>query len=244
VIRSLRYLAALVGATFAGTGRLAWAVLRREAPGEHSTFDRVPRDWSRRLLGASGIEVATRGLERLDGLGACVYAVNHVSFVDIWALEASLPGSLRFVAKEALFRIPVFGTALRISGQIPIDRGDRAQAFDAFAHAAEALRAGRSAIVFPEGTRSVDGRLGPFKKGAFVLAIRTQHPVVPVYVEGTFGLMPKGWIVPRSGRVEVRIGAPIPTLGLGYDDRDALTARCHAAMAALAGHVDAPPGAG
>ena len=240
----MRYLLALLGRTVSGTARLVVAVLRREPAGPGSAFDRVPREWSRRLLAAARIEVGTRGLEHLEGLGPCVYAANHVSFVDIWALEVALPGSVRFVAKEALFRIPIFGTALRISGQIPIDRGDRAQAIDAFSHAAEALRAGRSAIVFPEGTRSRDGRLQPFKKGAFVLAIRTQQPLVPVYVAGTLGLMPKGWIVPRSGRVEVRIGPPIPTAGLGYDDREALLHCCDAAMRALASHVDGPPGPG
>lgn len=244
MIRAARYLLVLVGSTVSGTVRLVLATLRREPPGARSAFDRVPREWSRRLLRAARIEVGTSGLAHLEGLGPCVYAANHVSFVDIWALEVALPGSLRFVAKEGLFRIPIFGMALRISGQIPIDRGDRTQAIDAFSHAAEALRAGRSAIVFPEGTRSRDGRLQPFKKGAFVLAIRTQQPLVPVYVAGTFGLMPKGWVMPRSGRVEVRIGTPIPTAGLGYADREALLQRCHLAMQALAGHVDGPPGPG
>jgi 1-acyl-sn-glycerol-3-phosphate acyltransferase len=164
--------------------------------------------------------------------------------VDIWAMLAALPGSLRFVGKRELFRIPIFGTALRISGQIPIDRQDHGAAVASFDAASRLLAAGHSAMVFPEGTRSLDGRLQPLKKGAFVLAIATGRPVVPVAVAGTFGILPKGGIVPRAGQVEVRIGAPIVTTGLTYDDRDALVARAATAMAGLLDSVDGVLAAG
>jgi 1-acyl-sn-glycerol-3-phosphate acyltransferase len=237
-MHALRYLTALLVGTVAGTAELVSAVLRREPSMPGGTYDRVPRKWSRRLLAITGIEVRTMGLDRVAGLGPCVYVVNHLSFVDVWALLVALPGSLRFVGKRELFRIPIFGTALRVSGQIPIDRHDHRAAVASFDTAGRLLRAGHSAIVFPEGTRSRDGSLQPFKKGAFVLAIATQHPVVPVVVVGTFGIMPRGGIVPRAGRVEVRIGAPIATTGLTYDDRDALSARAHSAMGGLLGSVD------
>lgn len=237
-MRALRYLTALFVDTVSGTAVLVGAMLRREPSVPGGTYDRVPREWSRRLLAVTGIEVHTSGLEHVAGLGPCVYVANHLSFVDIWVLLVALPGSLRFVGKRELFRIPIFGTALRVSGQIPIDRQDRRSAVASFDTAGRLLRAGHSAVVFPEGTRSRDGSLQPFKKGAFVLAIATQHPVVPVVVVGTFGIMPRGGIVPRAGRVQVRIGAPIATTGLSYDDRDALVARAHSAMGDLLESVD------
>jgi 1-acyl-sn-glycerol-3-phosphate acyltransferase len=237
-MRTLRYLTALVADTVSGTVELVGAMLRREPSVPGSTYDRVPREWSRRLLAVTGIEVRASGLEHVAGLGPCVYVSNHLSFVDIWVLLVALPGSLRFVAKRELFRIPVFGTALRISGQIPIDRQNRRSAVASFETAGRLLRTGHSAMVFPEGTRSRDGSLQSLKKGAFVLAIATQHPVVPVVVVGTFGILPKGGIVPRAGRVEVRIGAPIDTTGLSYDDRDLLVARTASRMTALLDSVD------
>jgi len=239
VTRALRYLLTLVAGTIAGTVRLVAAVARGEPSRPGGTYDEVPRTWSARLLEVTGIEVQVSGLAHVEQLGPCIYVCNHLSFVDVWVLLVSLPGSLRFVAKRELFRIPVFGTALRASGQIPIDRGNRRAAVQSFETAGRLLREGHSAIVFPEGTRSRDGTLQPLKKGAFVLAIATQHPLVPVVVRGTFGIMPRGSIAPRAGRVQLRIGAPIATTGLTYDDRDALVARASAAMTELLGSVDA-----
>ena len=238
MIRAFRYLLALFADTVSGTARLVAAMLRGEPSAPGGTYDQVPREWARRLLGAAGIEVHVTGLEHTAGLGPCVYVANHLSFVDVWAVLVALPGSLRFVGKRELFRIPIFGTALRVSGQIPIDRQDRRAAVASFEAAGRLLGAGHSAVVFPEGTRSLDGSLHRLKKGAFVLAISTQRPVVPVVVAGTFGILPKGGIVPRAGRVEVRIGAPIVTTGLTYEDRDALVTRASAAMRGLMGSVD------
>jgi 1-acyl-sn-glycerol-3-phosphate acyltransferase len=238
VTRTLRYLVTLTVGTIAGTARLVAAVARGEPSRPGGTYDEVPRTWSALLLDVCGIRLHVSGLEHVRSLGSCIYVANHLSFVDVWVLLVALPGSLRFVAKRELFRIPVFGTALRTSGQIRLDRQNRRAAVDAFAEAGQLLRQGHSAVVFPEGTRSLDGSLQPLKKGAFVLAIATQHPVVPVVVRGTFRILPKGGIVPRAGRVEVRIGAPIPTEGLAYEDRDALVARAAQAMTVLLDSVD------
>jgi 1-acyl-sn-glycerol-3-phosphate acyltransferase len=127
----------------------------------------------------------------------------------------------------------VFGPALRAAGHIAIDRTDRSSAVTAYARAAEVIRQGVRAVIFAEGTRSRTGRLQPFKKGPFVLAILAQVPVVPVFIEGTFAVLPKGARCPRPGPITVHIGAPIPTDGLTYEDRDALVARARAAMVAL-----------
>jgi 1-acyl-sn-glycerol-3-phosphate acyltransferase len=241
VIRALRYLLTLLVRTTTGTARLVWAVARGEPATPGSIYDRIPRWWSGVLLDAAGIEVTSTGLERARDLGPCIYCVNHSSFVDVWAVLVAVPGSLKFVAKKELFRIPILGTAIRTTGQIPIDRGDRESAIESFRAAGEKLRRGHQAVVFPEGTRSADGELQPFKKGAFVLAIATQLPVVPVYVAGSYGLMRRGSIVPRPGRVEVRVGEPIPTEGLDYRDREALLQRTWGAMHDLAASVDALP---
>ena len=234
MIRSLVFVAGLAGRTIWSTARLVLAWARGVPPGPGSIYEAIPRAWARDLLRSADIEVRARGREQLDGLGTCVYCANHTSFVDPGALIDVVPGSVRFVAKRSLFHVPVFGTALRITGQIPVDRGDRDAAVGSFAEAGRILRHGVSAAVFVEGTRSRDGSLQSFKKGAFVLAISLQVPCVPVYIAGARALMPRGGFVPRPGTVEVRIGAPIPTAGLTYEDRDALRERCWQAMRALA----------
>lgn len=234
MIRSLVFTAGLAGRTIWSTVRLVSAWIRGVPEGADSIYERIPRQWARDLLRSAQIEVRVRGREHLAGVGTCVYCSNHTSFVDPGALIDAVPGSVRFVAKRSLFHVPVFGTALRITGQIPVDRSNRDAAVDAFADAARVLRNGVSAAIFVEGTRSRDGSLQPFKKGAFVLAISLQAPCVPVYVAGARALMPRGGFVPRPGTVEVRIGEPIFTVGLTYEDRDALRERCWQAMSALA----------
>ncbi len=236
--RSLRYLWRLVTWTSGGVARLVQLSWRGLADAPHGPGEAILKWWSRGLLEVAEIRVRAEGVEAVAGDWPRVYCCNHASFVDIWAIFTTLPGALRFVAKRELFRIPVFGTGLRVTGQIPIDRAKRRQAFSAYERAAAAIRGGKSAVVFAEGTRSRDGSLQPFKKGPFVLAIAAQVPVVPVYIAGTHGLLPKGGFVPRRGEVVVRVGAPIPTAGLGYDDRDALLERCRAAVQALAERVD------
>jgi 1-acyl-sn-glycerol-3-phosphate acyltransferase len=233
MIRRVAFTVGLVGRTAWSTARLVFAWLRGVPAGAGSIYEQVPRQWARDLLRSAQIEVRVRGLERLNGIGTCVYCANHTSFVDPGALIDAVPGSVRFVGKRSLFHVPIFGTALRITGQIPVDRGNRDAAVDAFADAARVLRDGVSAAVFVEGTRSRDGSLRPFKKGAFVLAISLQVPCVPVFIADSRALMPRGGFVPRPGTVEVRIGEPIPTAGLMYEDRDALRDRCWQAMSAL-----------
>lgn len=234
MMRRLAFVAGLAGRTFWSTARLVAAWLRGVPAGPGSIYEQVPRQWARDLLRSAQIEVRVRGLEHLHGVGTCVYCANHTSFVDPGALIDAVPGSVRFVAKRSLFHVPIFGTALRITGQIPVDRANRDAAVDAFSEAASVLRNGVSAAIFVEGTRSRDGSLQPFKKGAFVLAINLQVPCVPVYIAGARALMPRGGFVPRPGTVEVRIGQPIATAGLAYEDRDALRERCWQAMNALA----------
>lgn len=167
--------------------------------------------WSRVILRAAGIRIRYLGLENRDLQLPCVFIANHQSMVDIWALLPVLPRGTRFVAKESLFRIPVLGWAIRAAGFVPIDRSNLGKAMKSLEKAGARIRAGSSVILFPEGTRSRDGQLRPFKKGAFHLALQARVPVVPVTIQGSFSrLRPSTlWITP--GTVTVHFGDLIDT---------------------------------
>lgn len=215
-------LACVLGITLWHGLRASVGALLGIADRQGGLYDRAPRDWARHVVSATGLEVEAVGLERLDPGRPYVFVANHASFVDVWVLLAYLPGSLRFIAKQKLFSIPVFGRALRATGQIAVDRRDLDAATQSYEGAAREVRGGRSVIVFSEGTRSRDGRLREFKKGAFVLAIIAGVPLVPVYLRGTYRLLPRGspWL--RPGSVGLVVGEPIATDGLTYAGRDAL----------------------
>ena len=188
-------------------------------------YDHCTNDWSATLLRAAGAPVRTSGRERLPP-GGLVYASNHQSWFDIFALAVTIPGQMRFVSKIELSRIPVLGRAMRSAGHIFLNREKRKEAFGAYDQASAAIRAGLSAVVFPEGTRSRTGELQPFKKGPFVLAIAAQAPVVPVYCAGTYALKPKGTIGIKPHPIAVMFGTPIQTTGMTYEDRERLMDEC------------------
>ncbi|MBI1967600.1 MAG: 1-acyl-sn-glycerol-3-phosphate acyltransferase [Gemmatimonadetes bacterium] len=201
------------------------------------------RGWAKWILAAAGTRVEVWGLERVPRDGPVVYASNHSSMFDIWALAAALPGSVRFVAKAELARIPFFGRAMLVQGHVAIDRFNKLRAFEAYERAAATIRSGISTIVFPEGTRSRTGELLPFKNAPFGLAIAAQVPLVPVYVHHTFEILPKGkWRIHRRP-IQVRIGEPIPTGGMTLDDREALRNLARATLVDLQARVDAGPAA-
>ena len=224
---AIHALAAVVAALFG---------VKRKSGG---VYDWATVDWSRNVLSAAGTPVQAVGLDRIPRGQPVVYASNHTSMFDIWALAATLPGSTRFVAKEELGRIPLVGLAMRRAGHIMIDRFNRARAFEAYEKAAETIRSGISPIVFPEGTRSPTGELLPFKNAPFGLAIAAQVPIVPIYVDGTYRILRKGGLRLRSMPIRVQIGEPIPTSGLTANDRDGLRDRVRAAMLDLKARVDA-----
>jgi 1-acyl-sn-glycerol-3-phosphate acyltransferase len=209
----------------------------------NGVYDRAAREWGRKNLAANRLLVTVIGGESIPD-GPVVFVSNHVSFVDIWVLAGLLPGTVRFLAKRELLNVPIFGWAMRSAGHIPIDRKNRQAAVDACGEAGMKIRQGTSAIVFGEGTRSRTGQLLPLKKGAFVLAIQAGVPVVPVYLEGTFQVLPKGTVFLKRRPIQMRIGEAIGTTGLTYADRDALSARCREALVALRDHVDGPMVAG
>ena len=233
MIGFLRYLASFVGFTsWYGVQILGSALLGVK----HRTggiYDRASRGWARGMLWGTGITTRVEGREGLDPSVPVVYVANHASFVDIWALLAEFPGTIRFVYKRQMDWIPVFGLCLRAMHHIAIDRKKRSQTFAAYDAAAERIREGISAVVFVEGTRSTDGRLLPFKKGSFILALSAEAPVVPVFCENTHALMRRGSFSPKPGVVTLRVGAAIPTSGLSYADRDQLSAQARVALIGL-----------
>ncbi|HEY7680999.1 MAG TPA: lysophospholipid acyltransferase family protein [Gemmatimonadales bacterium] len=233
MIAVLRYVLSMFCCTLYHSARVVLAAGRGERYRPGGAFDRIPWEYAQQLLHLNRITAEARGLEQVTGLGPCVYVANHQSWFDILAAVAVLPGSLRFIAKKELGRVPLFGRALRTAGHIEIDRRNLGDAVSAYRNAAQSIRGGLSAVVFAEGTRSLDGRLAPFKKGPFVLAIVAQVPIVPVYIEGGRQVLPKGSIRPRPGPLVLHLGAPIPTTGLSYEDRDQLSARVRAAIVAL-----------
>lgn len=190
---------------------------------------RFAKAQARNLAKLCGVRVRTRGLEHL-GPGPYVFAPNHVSHFDIPMLLGWLPGNNRFAAKKELFREPVLGMVMKTMGMIPVDRDNPAETIRRLQDIAKDPF---STIIFPEGTRSPDGRLQPFKKGAFVAAIQLGIPIVPVVCKGGERVMPKGgYLSIWPGEVELVVLDPIPTQGLTYDDRDALLAQVRERIAA------------
>jgi 1-acyl-sn-glycerol-3-phosphate acyltransferase len=154
--------------------------------------------------------------------GPLIFASNHESALDIWVLVAHLPRLFRFVAKEELFRIPIFGWYLRLGGHVPVDRRNRSRSVQSLHRAAAMVRAGTSLVVFPEGTRSRDLRVQPFKKGSFALATEADVPIVPVAISGSGAATPRGIIAIWPHPVEVAVGAPVHPGD--YPDRTAFMA--------------------
>ena len=171
----------------------------------------LPRAWGRLIARLSGVTVTMSGLDRLEKGRPYIFAANHQSQFDIFVLQGYLDFDFRWLAKLELFQVPLFGRAMRLAGYIPVDRSHSRKAIQSLDEAAVRIADGTSVIIFPEGTRSPDGRLQPFKAGAMVLAIKAGVPVVPVAILGTGQILPKGSLLARSGKVEIRVGEPIAT---------------------------------
>jgi 1-acyl-sn-glycerol-3-phosphate acyltransferase len=187
---------------------------------------RVARAWARTLLKASGARVHVEGLKHIDPNGSYVFVSNHLSYMDTPVALANIPVQFRFLAKRGLFRIPFLGQHLSRAGHIPVPREDPRAAVKTMQVAAEAIQRKRiSLLIFPEGGRSHDGALRPFKEGGVYIAIKAQAPIVPMVIIGTREILPYGGGVVRKGDVLLRILAPIETAGLSLKDRGAFTAR-------------------
>jgi 1-acyl-sn-glycerol-3-phosphate acyltransferase len=171
---------------------------------------------------AAGIRVRLHNVERMQSGAPRIYLSNHVSWFDVLTLASVLP-RYKFVGKAELFRIPIFGSAARAAGMIPIQRENRKSAFESYRVAAERIRAGASVVVFPEGTRGKSYALRQFKKGPFVLAVAAGVPIVPTIVHGTMEVMPRDSFRIRPGIVDIHFLDSIPSEGLTYEDRNRLS---------------------
>jgi len=226
------YLVAAVSTVYHAARILIPAAFR--SPNFPTIAKEQPRNWARSLLWAAGVTVEVEGLENLPPGEPAVLVANHQSWFDVFALVVHLPVDYRFVGKIELTRIPFFGPSWLATGHIAIDRSDRNKAIESLREAGESLRRdGAVVVMFPEGTRSEDGELLPFKKGAFVLALQTGVSIVPAGVSGSRAIMPKGsWRI-RPGTVVIRIGPPIPVEGRGEGARDALLGQARAEIERL-----------
>lgn len=181
-------------------------------------------------LALAGIRVRLEGVENIPA-GACLFMPNHTSAIDPVAVFVFLPRRVAFLAKKELFEIPLLGVAMRSASFLSVDRSSREAAAASADRAAEQLRAGISTVIYPEGTRSRDGRLLPFKRGGFLMAIRAGRPVVPITIVGAERLMPKGrwWL--RPGEIVLAFHPAIDVSGYREEGREALLQRVRGVIA-------------
>ena len=196
---------------------------------------RIARLWAAIHLRVNGIVVC---LEASDNMPEPPFLLmsNHQSALDIFALLSGLPVSFKFIAKRELFRIPVFGWAMKRAGYISIDRNNPREALKAIEESAQKIKDGTAVLIFPEGHRSRNGRLQPFMKGGFSLAFRAGVPVVPLAITGSFAVQPKGSIISppeRKGRVTIRVGKPVVMEGKGLSYKAELMGEVRASIERL-----------
>jgi 1-acyl-sn-glycerol-3-phosphate acyltransferase len=183
---------------------------------------RIARRWAKIALVATGVKVKVEGLEQIQGKGPYIFMSNHQGGYDIFALHGHLPFDFKWLAKKELFSIPFFGWTLTAAGYISIDRKGSRDTVRAMNEAAQKIQDGMSVVIFPEGSRSPDGLIQPFKKGGFTLAIKSKVPIIPVAIVGSREIMPKGRITVNPGKITIRIGPTIETKELSLQDWKAL----------------------
>jgi 1-acyl-sn-glycerol-3-phosphate acyltransferase len=200
---------------------------------------RCARAWARLILRTTGARVRVSGLERLDPSRSYVFAANHQSIYDIPIVFVSLPFQLRIVAKESLGRIPFLGWHLQRTGHLLVDRSRPGAAI--VKKMARLVGEHHSLIVFPEGTRSVDGTIARFKGGSFALAVDAGLPIVPITIDGSRHVMLKGRLMVRPGDVTFTVHEPIDTAAIARDAVRDLADRVRAIVAEDAGQATREP---
>jgi 1-acyl-sn-glycerol-3-phosphate acyltransferase len=222
VLRSLvTYVNGVLATFVASILAMLVALVRPRSP----WVDRIARGWAHACLWPSGVQLTVKGKDRADPTRSYVVVSNHQSTFDIMAHFVAIPVPIRFLAKKELFSTPVLGWALKAMDMVPVDRGVRNSFRSVEQGARRVAELGKSIIVYPEGTRTVDGGLLPFKKGAFAIAIRTELPVLPTTIYGADRAWKARHKVIDGGPITVMVGEPIPTEGLTDDDVDDLRDR-------------------
>jgi 1-acyl-sn-glycerol-3-phosphate acyltransferase len=189
---------------------------------------------------AAGLRTRVEGLENIPA-GTCLFAANHTSNADAPAIVGAMPRRIAILGKKSLFAIPIVGTAFRLAQFVPVDRAHPERAAASIDVAAEKMKQGMSFLIYPEGTRSRDGRLLPFRRGAFVLAIKAGVPVVPVACSGAHRVIAKNSYRIRPGEVVVRFCPAIEATEYSMAHRNELAQRVHDAIAAALPPDQQPP---
>lgn len=180
------------------------------------------RLWGKTALLANRVKVKVEGTEHLNGKGPYIFMSNHQSYYDVFTLLGHLPYQFKWLVKKELFSIPFLGWTMAAVGYISIDRGGSRDTVEAMNEAARKIRDGMSVTIFPEGSRSPDGSIQPFKKGGFTLAIKSKVPIVPIAIDGSGGIMPKEKFTVSSGEIRIRMDRPIETKSYSLKDREVL----------------------
>jgi 1-acyl-sn-glycerol-3-phosphate acyltransferase len=224
----LRFVLAVVNSMFFAALELIVIAIRKN----DRVFHALARGWAHSTLWMCGVKVKVHGLELVDPTRHYVYVSNHASMFDIPAILASIPDQIRILYKKELNWVPVFGWGLKYGKTyIGIDRGRGQEAVQSLEAAAAKIRDGASVILFGEGTRTPDGRIQPFKRGPFSLAARANVPVVPVTINGSYDILPRGsWRI-RPGRITLVLSPPIPPQAAGKEGELALRDLTSAAIA-------------
>jgi 1-acyl-sn-glycerol-3-phosphate acyltransferase len=183
---------------------------------------KVSKLWAKMLLLLFNTKIEIIGAENISLGKPLIMMANHQSDFDILVLLAGIPGQFRWIAKKELFRIPLFGTAMRKCGYIDIDRQNHEKAMESIEKALQKVREGKSIMSFPEGTRSRNGIIRPFKRGMFRLAVASGAPIVPLSIIGSGQIMPKGSLNVKPGKITVVIGKPIDVSNYTAENHDVL----------------------
>jgi len=198
-------------------------------------IDTVIRFWARLLVRAAGIDLRTERMETIDRKQRYILVANHYSYFDIPVIIAAVPQPIRFMAKVSLFKIPIFGWALGRAGFIPIDRKNRRTAVKSFDLAAERIRKGNTIVVFPEEGRSRNRQMRPFQRGGFLLALKSELPILPLAVDGTYDVYRVGAKAITPGTVTIKVGDPITTAGRSVREKEQLAEQSRAQIEAMLG---------
>jgi len=183
----------------------------------------LARLWAWLIIKTLGLKVEVTGLENLKNLKSFIIMANHQSHLDVASIMATFPHQLRFLAKKELVRIPVFGWAMFLQGHVIIEREKKESAFKTIDLAAEKVKKGKKLVVFPEGTRSDGKSLLPFKKGGFVLAIKSGAPIVPVSIYGTDKILPRKSLTLGEGKsVKILVHPPVETCSFTMENKEGL----------------------
>ncbi len=205
-------------------------------------IDGIIRLWARSLVRAAGIDLRARNVELIDPQQRYILIANHYSYFDIPCIFTAIPQPIRFMAKISLFKIPIFGWAIGRAGFIPIDRKNRRTAVKSFDLAAQRIRKGNTIVVFPEEGRSRQREMRPFQRGGFLLALKSELPIVPIAIDGTYDVFKAGAKRVKPGPVTITITPPIETAGLTLRDKEKLAEESRSRIQKLLfGEVTAAP---